>query len=577
MEQQVDTFLIKCRPLFVALIAFVSEWVLFNSELSISHSNIFATGLKAVGDCIFFVVFFWLLTPKWRWAIIVPVWIYGIWCVANLVYYRFWGDILSPAAISATGNANSDLLKYAIALLQWPDLSFLVIPAAASIVIVLIPSGGSFSLKEKMVGFIMTLVLVVLGHLSYLVTQVRYYRHDFDEGTEKAISEYYLAEEPSRLNFYHRGLLFYFFRALYDTYNVLWPNIELTAEEQQEISEYLRAYSQRQVAQGKVDSLNVVYIIVESLNADVLNKHINGLTVAPTLDSLSALDGTVTFDNVVSQVGNSCSSDGHLILLTGLLPPRKYSYCFTYGEKNYFHTLGDVFPHHHKQVLLADNADIWNKYDIITNFRMGEIVKIKDMTGDPSTLGRDGVLFTDAINRTKTMPEPFFVTMMTMSTHLPFIEDGWGMLPQIASDQTLSTYEKNYYNAIHYFDFYLGNFVKELPRNTMIFIVSDHSQNVNKKSVNHDQAALFMAVNTNRTERISRTVGQVNLFPATLELLGVHIPGYGGLAPSALNPCVTGTIGFHDEIHGTLTPSSADSLRTAYRLSDLILRSNALK
>lgn len=80
-----------------------------------------------------------------------------------------------------------------------------------------------------------------------------------------------------------------------------------------------------------------------------------------------------------------------------------------------------------------------------------------------------------------------------------------------------------------------------------------------------------MAVNTGITERVSRTVGQVNLFPAALDILGLA-GDYRGMAPSAFDGTVDGAVDSYGNNYGRLSQEMIDTLALAYRLSDLIIR-----
>ncbi|MDE6464739.1 MAG: sulfatase-like hydrolase/transferase [Muribaculaceae bacterium] len=318
-------------------------------------------------------------------------------------------------------------------------------------------------------------------------------------------------------------------------------------------------------------------MIVESLNAEVLGKEVNGLRIAPTLDSLASLPGTVTFDNVICQIDKSGSSDGHLLLLTGLMPPEQVSYCFKFGSTNRFHSLQDAFPRHTKKTMLATTGTFWNEAKVLANFGTGPVSTIKDLDGDVEEIGRDGVLIQNAIEEMRNLPRPFFLTLMTISMHIPFEEEAWPLLPQLAESDSLNRFERNYYNVTHYFDRYLKQLVDNLPPNTVLFIASDHSQDISRGTDESTRPAVFMAAGCGRSGRISRPVGQVNLYPATLELLGASFDGYGGVAMSALNPAVRGTLDTKGARRGFMTEAEIDTLKEAKRISDLIIRSNYFK
>ncbi len=179
-------------------------------------------------------------------------------------------------------------------------------------------------------------------------------------------------------------------------------------------------------------------------------------------------------------------------------------------------------------------------------------------------------MFRQAADMIKNIRQPFFMTLMTISMHIPFNEGAWSMPEEFAGAEGINQREKNYATVCHYTDRYIGDFLKSLPENTIVFIAADHSQSVASGN-DTTPAAAFMAINTGHTQRISRTVGQVNLFPATLDILGRNA-SYGGLAPSAFNPTVNGTRDSYGNIYGNPSKETIDTLDMAYRISDIIIR-----
>lgn len=389
---------------------------------------------------------------------------------------------------------------------------------------------------------------------------------------------------------------YYILRFAIDAVGILSDKKTLTAEEKREIRDFIGNYAGagrlqssiplacqklKQIAVHPERSLdaNVVYIIVESLNADMVGKMINGCPVMPVLDSLSRMEGTVVIDNVVSQIKAASSSDGHLLLMTGLLPPDKTAYSITYGSTNRFPSIADVLPGHNKYLLLADEGVCWNEGNTLRNFGLGEPIAIKDRPKwNPDEYGRDGAMLLQATEMLKdgSVREPFLMTLMTISMHIPFKEKAWPLPEDLVNISSLTQMERDYANMCRNTDRYIGEFLKTLPDNTIVFIASDHHQTIASES-GEDPRAFFMAINTGRTEKVSRTVGQVNLFPATLEILGVTTDGYRGLAPSAFNPCVDGTLDSYGNRYGSPSEETLDSLVTAYRISDLVTRGDYFK
>lgn len=555
------------------------EWWLIKWNLKIEYPNAFGTLLKAAGDIALILLPYWMLAPKWRWTALLPVWGFSLWGVCNIAYCRFWDDLIPAAAVTMGGNVDGNLMEYGISLLHWSDILFLIIPLIAwAFYYFTKPSkSASFSYRKKILLISISIIAGLTGQFSYFKSIYNWRYSYYGLSIKDAIHEHYFGVNNSQKIFYSsRGPVNYCARFIADIFEVLSSSVELTAEQREEIGRFLENYERRRDKNGTnadSDSLNVVYIIVESLNSDMLNKDIGGMEIMPFLDSLATAEGTVLFDNVVSQTKASSSSDGHLLLMTGLLPPEKISYSITYGSKNRFPSIADVLPHHHKYLLLADDGVCWNEGNTLRNFGLGEPLVVKDRKQySIKEYARDGAMFKQATEMLDTIRQPFFMTLMTISMHIPFKEEAWPVADAIENAEGLSRMEKDYANMCHNLDNCLKEFVGALPENTLLFIASDHSQSLATEE-GEQTTGIFMAVNSGRTEKISRTVGQVNIFPATLDILGRNT-GYGGLAQSAFDPSVDGTIDSYGNVYGNPSPAVLDTLRRAYEISDLIIRSD---
>ena len=564
----------------VAFVCMIIEWCLFKSELDIEYSSFVGTLTKSVGDVAAMLVFYWLLSPRWRWTLLVVAWGYSVWDVVNLAYFRFWGDLVPVSVFSMAGNVDGNLMSYGFSLLKIQDLIFVLAPAVENVAYFIMrpQKNGPFSVRFKLISVLLSLAVALIGQFSYFRTASAWNSSVSPQSLTENLNRHFLGDNIGQRRMYVlNGSACYGIRFCAEAVKLMTATIELNADQRSEISRFIENYSHADLpsdAKSRLDSLNVVYVIVESLNADMLGKEIGGLRVMPVLDSLAIGRGTVLFDNVVSQIKASSSSDGHLLLMTGLLPPDKVAYSITYGSTNTFPSLADVMPHHNKYLLLADDGVCWNEGNNMQNFGLGIPVTSKDRpVQNIENHGRDGAMFIQASEMMDTVSKPFFMTLMTISMHIPFREQGWPVPEEFENANGLSRTEKDYAAVCHFTDMYLGRFLKTIPDKTIVFIASDHSQGV---ASNYDSspAAVFMAVGTDHTEHISRVVGQVNLFPATLDILGVGTMTYRGIAPSAFDSSIEGTRDAYGNIYGNPTKETLDTLDEAFRISDLILRGN---
>lgn len=565
----------------IAFLSISFEWLLVKWNFEIEYTSTIGTFLKVLGDSALIMTPYWLLSPKWRWTALFPIWLFALWGVSNIAYYRFWGDLIPPASVTMGGNVDWNLMEYGFSLLRPLDLLLLLIPSSSSVLYFFVKPQqcGPFPKTYKIALLSLSIITGLCGQFSYFKSTYTW-RNSFSQRSfNECLHDHFIGGYSEQHQLYtYNGAVYYGFRFIYDIFEVLSNSIELTNSQTEEISKFLDNYAQQwdnNVALHNLDCLNIVYIIVESLNSDMLHKNVGEMEIMPFLDSLASAEGTVLFDNVVSQTKASSSSDGHLLLMTGLLPPEKISYSITCGSKNKFPSIADVLPDHHKYLLLADEGVCWNEGNTLRQFGLGQPLAIKDRPEySIDIFGKDGAMFRQATDMLKEIKEPFFMTLMTISMHIPFKEKAWNVPDAIEKSEQLSRLEKDYANMCHHTDKYIREFVESLPENTLIFIASDHSQHLTKNEKEYVETnGVFMAVNSGRTAHISRVVGQVNIFPATIEILG-RCNSYGGLAPSAFNPAVDGTIDSYGNIHGNPSSATLDTLKKAYEISDLIIRSD---
>ncbi|MDE5814238.1 MAG: sulfatase-like hydrolase/transferase [Muribaculaceae bacterium] len=568
----------------IVFVGLLMEWGLMKNGLDIKYSSNIGTLMKAFGDVVLILLPYWLLAPKWRWTALLPIWFFAVCGVINLVYYRFWSDLIPPAAVTMGGNVDGNLMEYGLALFRDKDLLMICIPCLASAAILFVkPSDAhSFSTRMKCILTIVSIMAGAAGQASYFKTTYSWQNAITPLSFRERLEDHFTGGYTGQRQLYtYNGPVYYSLRFVYDAICLLIDTLDLTEQQREEIAEFLKIYERKDYGDDheeltaggtcNLDSINVVYIIVESLNSDMVGRRIGEKAVMPTLDSLAVKEGTTVFDNVVSQIKASSSSDGHLLLMTGLLPPEKAAYSIMYGSNNKFPSLADALPKHNKYLLLADEGVCWNEGNTLRNFGLGEPLAIKDRPQYPTDkYGRDGAMFMQATEMMKEIKEPFFMTLMTISMHIPFREKAWSLPADLMSAEGLTQMEKDYANMCRNTDRWIGTFLKSLPENTIVFIASDHHQEIASDEAG-DTRAFFMAVNSGRTERISRTVGQVNLFPATLDILGIY-KGYGGVARSAFDGSVDGTVDSYGNVYGKPSQGALDTLGRAYELSDMIIR-----
>jgi phosphoglycerol transferase MdoB-like AlkP superfamily enzyme len=323
---------------------------------------------------------------------------------------------------------------------------------------------------------------------------------------------------------------------------------------------------------------NVIFIIVESLNAWAVNRSYSGHEVTPTLNALIKGQGTVSALNMVTQVLTGVSSDGQFIYNTGMLPSSEVTTVYYYDNNKYI-SLANKFKDKYSFEMICESASAWNHYSTTKAYSYDNLIcdiEYKDMT-----IGNDGKLFKKAIEVIDTIQKPFFAELTTISMHAPF-KDVNVKRPHWINQQTnLTETMRDYLTVTNYFDTQLKSFIDALKQcgkydDTMIFIASDHSVIVEGATdeENSQSKIVFMALNTGINAQIEQAVGQVDVYPTILDLMGEYDPStWTGLGLSMFNPNCNGAIDKYGKVHGNnIDTEYLKHLKSAQAVTNTMLR-----
>ena len=136
---------------------------------------------------------------------------------------------------------------------------------------------------------------------------------------------------------------------------------------------------------------------------------------------------------------------------------------------------------------------------------------------------------------------------------------------------------RNYYNVTHYFDASLGWFLKKIDEMfpdipPLIVIASDHKAKVEASPVDfNDYRIPLLILNTPCTMRVEHPIGQVDVMPTILALMGKDTEGCFGLP--LFNNELRGALTSEGVIVGdSLSADFTDMLKLAQTSSNIILR-----
>lgn len=271
---------------------------------------------------------------------------------------------------------------------------------------------------------------------------------------------------------------------------------------------------------------NVIVVVWESFTAKVLDKQFHGEVITPAFNELKK-EG-IYFDNLYatgdrtdkgivgvlsgypSQPINSIvkfpNKTRSLPMLTNVLARDGYYTGFYYGGEPEFANIKSYLLHGR----LDDIVDVNSFSESDRNSKWG---------------AHDGVVMQFLLNKLKTLPQPFFATWLTLSSHEPYETP---VPVVIKGNDDVS----KFLNSLHYTDAVLKQFVdgcRQMPwwNNTILVIVADHGHRYPPDPMESNQFRIpLLLLGGGIKPQLVHKVGSQTDLAATL----LHILGYSSEA-----------------------------------------------
>lgn len=353
------------------------------------------------------------------------------------------------------------------------------------------------------------------------------------------------------------------------------------------------------------DRRRVVVIFVESLESWVLERSVEGQELTPCLNRLLHEERTLYAPQVVTQVKGGRSIDAQLLVTAGLLPLENGCWSARCPHAAY-PSLVKAFRQRHPgaRALLftPDKEIVWNQMIVAREFGFDSLLSHKHFRNDRTTgTGSrrrlcDGAFFDQCLEKLaepQMLPDTAgacYLQFVTYSSHHPFVipEE----LHRIRLRQEMPRRLRDYLTAVNYVDHALGEFIAALRRNprlsdAMIVITGDHeglaserpalaSSAAGRGLVSEGRFTPLIVVNAPAAMRCTDTVGQIDIYPTLLDLLGLDDYHWHGLGRSLLRAdAPRAAVDPRLERVGAAVDSTTEQhLRQAWSLSDRIIRSD---
>ena len=319
---------------------------------------------------------------------------------------------------------------------------------------------------------------------------------------------------------------------------------------------------------------------------------IDGREVCPVLNSLVADTSAIATTQMMAQVKNGRSSDGMFIYNTGLLPLPVQSVAMDYGENDYpalARALKSVNPRYRTMEITVDRSGMWNVDHTAASYGFDSLY-LQDVYRDTFIKSRQSIdksLLEFASAKFAQQRQPFYAMVFTGTTHVPYDKLEDRLQPTwISESKSYTPYVRNYLEKVAFFDRQLGAFIERMKRdgtydNTVFIIASDHSDFIDDDP--QGRAAIskrgiecvFVILNSGLPgRRIEGPVGQIDLYPTLLDLLGLNTYWWKGLGHSLLRNDVHSAVPAPGETVGDTTSPLLHHQQQAWPVSETIIKSN---
>lgn len=548
--------------------------------------------INSLGAALFFSLPVLFLPRRLRTAVPVTVMaLVSVFLFCQYLYYLIFGDFFSGSALYASDLTDTTFVSSALSLVSLKSLSIFA-PLLVTAVVLTLRRGRPDTATGLWLKIASLILFMTIPFGLYAVSMRRLYMWTNVDGSMTWLEAYRqqqvilnYPDTPRQLTLYlGPGFLLYYFLTSLDA-----NEITLTPEERARLAESIPQRPACCVADSAaVNKRSLILIFVESFNSSVLDIP-QARTVLPTITSLMDDSGTVTATKVLTQVSHGESSDGQFIVTTGLLPFRNGALVSHFSRADY-PSLPKALGCSLSAEVICESADIWQHSSTTLSYGYGALY---DRSVDEESPDRDSRVLERATSVLDSLTHysHYMLMVSTIDMHMPYFSPKNLTRPLDVTGPEWSGYDNrclNYITATHEFDRALGVFLDSVAAKSraagmplpVVAIVGDHAAPRNSLTPPLDTKYVPLIVcNTDRTLRYETPIGQIDIFPTLLDIMGVDsytLPStgrpYRGLGESILS--ATPPVGAVDTegcaVEGTVNPEAKAGM---WQLSDSLIRS----
>ena len=571
--------------MIIAMLSTVSTTVTRTIFGSLSKQPLTKFFFNHLADAILLLAPCWILKWKRTYTRII-VWIVALWSFAQILYYPTYRDVMPFSSFLLFKNVSSTLIKSIIGAISKKALFMLIMPLLLHAYHLWMRRNDDAFNKPKRHWWAFAAGIGAFVVLRFLITTSIYlnYRQNYEDLAD-AFSTRYTNLSGRHLNYIlHNGVMSY---AIYSLITSIDTGV--SDEEKQMADNFIKnncpRYTDNQYA-TTIEKPNLIFIMVESLNAWAINLNIDGKPVTPTLNKLATdTASNIVCLNVISQAKNGRSSDGKFMYQTGLLPMLNKSVAMEYSDRNFPSLVKALKQRGYKAVeICGDEPSLWNVEGMSVAYGFDTLFHNPELKAqlEAEDYRFDKVVMDCATNYMKTNKGPFIAQLFTGVMHSPYNYE-WELPTWISNSREYTLSVRNYLEKTHFFDTQLGDFLENLKKsgiyeNSVIVIASDHSESVDddphgRPSLSRDGLdCVLIVINAKNGKAIKGPIGQIDVYPTILDVMGLNNYSWKGFGRSLVRYDVSSVAIDPDEAFGT--SSLLPLQQEAWKVSDILIRAN---
>lgn len=457
------------------------HWSVYHSFLisSIFHAplDFFVFWLGKITPALFLSSFVFLTKGIW-WTIVINMLI-DVWCIANLVFFRAYGTLITWNVISLTSNMRG----FEDAVSVYIDLTFtffIVLTICYGLIISYFKSVRSnywcFILCFIVAIFLSCFDKVLFSKQLDVWTYSTTMRAPNVAGGGDKYTEYiplgdayYLAkynQSQDAVTFAktyvsHQSIVSYFVAMPLYHFWTTGKVQKLTETEKEQFNQLIDNSKQYITPKS-----NLIVLLVESLESWPLGS-VAGYEFMPNLSRLAKCENTLFCKSVRSETKHGNSGDGQMTVLSGLLPIDDGAACCIYDENvypSYVHSYANA-------IIVNPSPGAWHQTEMSRNYGFTKVIE------PPNNSISDEWVINNMIDVLQDVDEPFCMLGITMSSHLPFT---YGKEHPIYHPEGMPQVMSDYLNCLYYTDACIGHLIDYihscgLDNSVTLVITGDHA------------------------------------------------------------------------------------------------------